>query len=169
MKKILYATSLVFLPSSFKIWIYGGNIMLYRISVAERGLTGIANIFRSRLRRLDDLLRAGTVPLIEHSKTLSFSLFLPPNSHALKCFMHSWHWRFSLSSRLRPDDKQNLWCHSCITLYQYICLLCLLWYKYTNVYEKGYQLLEKAANERHLVSQSQPSTCRDSRHGKTEF
>ena len=36
--------------------------MLYRISVAERGLTGIANIFRSRLSRLDDLLRAGTVP-----------------------------------------------------------------------------------------------------------
>ena len=31
--------------------------MLYRISVAERGLTGIANIFRSRLSGLDDLLR----------------------------------------------------------------------------------------------------------------
>ena len=38
--------------------------MLYRISVTERGLTGIANIFRSRLSRLDDLLRAGTVPLM---------------------------------------------------------------------------------------------------------
>ena len=38
--------------------------MLYRISVAERGLTGIASIFRSRLSGLDDLLRAGTVPLI---------------------------------------------------------------------------------------------------------
>ena len=37
--------------------------MLYRISVTERGLTGIANIFRSRLSILDDLLRAGTVPL----------------------------------------------------------------------------------------------------------
>ena len=37
--------------------------MLYLISVAERGLTGIANIFRSRLSRLNDLLRAGTVPL----------------------------------------------------------------------------------------------------------
>ena len=36
--------------------------MLYRISVVERGLTGIANIFRSRLSGLDDLLRAGTVP-----------------------------------------------------------------------------------------------------------
>ena len=34
--------------------------MLYRISVTERGLTGIANIFRSRLSRLDDLLGAGT-------------------------------------------------------------------------------------------------------------
>ena len=37
--------------------------MLNRISVAERGLTGIANIFRSRLSGLDDLLQAGTVPL----------------------------------------------------------------------------------------------------------
>ena len=37
--------------------------MLYRISVTERGLTGIANIFRSRLSRLGDLLGAGTVPL----------------------------------------------------------------------------------------------------------
>ena len=37
--------------------------MLYRISVTERGLTGIDNIFRSRLSRLDDLLGAGTVPL----------------------------------------------------------------------------------------------------------
>ena len=37
--------------------------MLYRISVAERGLTGVANIFRSRLSGLDDLLRAATVPL----------------------------------------------------------------------------------------------------------
>ena len=37
--------------------------MLYRSSVTERGLTGIANIFRSRLSRLDDLLGAGTVPL----------------------------------------------------------------------------------------------------------
>ena len=35
---------------------------MYRISV-ERGLTGIANIFRSRLSGLADLLRAGTVPL----------------------------------------------------------------------------------------------------------
>ena len=37
--------------------------MLYRISVAERGPTGIANIFRSRLSGLDGLLQAGTVPL----------------------------------------------------------------------------------------------------------
>ena len=44
----------------------------------------------------------------EHSKTLCFSLFLPPNGHALKCFMHSWHWRFCLSTRLRLVDKQNL-------------------------------------------------------------
>ena len=41
--------------------------MLYRISVAEHGLTGIANIFRSRLSGLDDLLRAGSVPLIDRS------------------------------------------------------------------------------------------------------
>ena len=63
MKKMLYNTSLVVLPSIFKREIYGGNIMLYRISVVERGITGIANIFRSRLSGLDDLLRAGTVPL----------------------------------------------------------------------------------------------------------
>ena len=44
--------------------------MLYRISVTERGLTGIANIFRSRLSRLDDLLRAGTVAL--NNPNLSF-------------------------------------------------------------------------------------------------
>ena len=37
--------------------------MLHRIYVAERDITGIANIFRSRLSGLDDLLRAGTVPL----------------------------------------------------------------------------------------------------------
>ena len=36
---------------------------MYQISVAERCLTGIANIFRSRLSGLDDLLQAGTVPL----------------------------------------------------------------------------------------------------------
>ena len=41
--------------------------MLYRIPVTERGLTGIANIFRSRLSRLDDLLGAGTVPLNQFS------------------------------------------------------------------------------------------------------
>ena len=46
--------------------------MLYRISVTERGLTGIANIFRSRLSRLDDLLGAGTVPL---SNKTYFALF----------------------------------------------------------------------------------------------
>ena len=39
--------------------------MLCRISVTERGLTGIANISRSRLSRLDDLLGAGTVPLTD--------------------------------------------------------------------------------------------------------
>ena len=42
--------------------------MLYRISVAERGLTGIANIFRSRLSGSDDLSRAGTVPFREKSE-----------------------------------------------------------------------------------------------------
>ena len=56
--------------------------MLYRISVTERGLTGIANIFRSRLSRLDDLLGAGTVPLMASSKKVNdnkpTSLFLFP-------------------------------------------------------------------------------------------
>ena len=45
--------------------------MLYRISVTERGLTGIANIFRSRLSRLDDLLGAGTVPLNKLGKNVT--------------------------------------------------------------------------------------------------
>ena len=53
--------------------------MLYRISVTERGLTGIANIFRSRLSRLDDLLGAGTVPLsscyVIHEKREKNGLF----------------------------------------------------------------------------------------------
>ena len=44
--------------------------MLYRISVTERGLTGIANIFRSRLSRLDDLLRAGTAPSMTSGRSL---------------------------------------------------------------------------------------------------
>ena len=47
--------------------------MLYRISVTERGLTGIANIFRSRLSRLDDLLGAGTVPLSSSGRTITFT------------------------------------------------------------------------------------------------
>ena len=50
--------------------------MLYRISVTERGLTGIANIFRSRLSRLDDLLGAGTVPLMTLGKFSFTSLKL---------------------------------------------------------------------------------------------
>ena len=48
--------------------------MLYRISVAERGLTGTANIFRSRLSKLDDLLRAGTVPLSHKTIPLIYLL-----------------------------------------------------------------------------------------------
>ena len=47
--------------------------MLYRISVAERGPTGIANIFRSRLSELDDLLQAETVPLNPAGKNSSGS------------------------------------------------------------------------------------------------
>ena len=49
--------------------------MLYRISVTERGLTGIANIFRSRLSRLDDLLGAGTVPLMAISVVIVTSAY----------------------------------------------------------------------------------------------
>ena len=56
--------------------------MLYRISVTERGLTGIANIFRSRLSRLDDLLGAGTVPLSvaweTYFATFKFNLLTAP-------------------------------------------------------------------------------------------
>ena len=47
--------------------------MLYRISVTERGLTGIANIFRSHLSRLDDLLGAGTVPLTSKTPCLAMN------------------------------------------------------------------------------------------------
>ena len=50
--------------------------MLYQISVAGRGLTGIVNIFRSRLSGLDDLLRAGTVPLTR--APLGGGYFEPP-------------------------------------------------------------------------------------------
>ena len=49
--------------------------MLYRISVTERGLTGIANIFRSRLSRLDDLLGAGDCPF-KFASHLRFVLFV---------------------------------------------------------------------------------------------
>ena len=63
--------------------------MLYRISVAERGLTGIANIFRSRLSGLDDLLRAGTVPL---KKCECFgtdeTIMLPLGSWRQSCKFH---------------------------------------------------------------------------------
>ena len=58
--------------------------MLYRISVTERGLTGIANIFRSRLSRLDDLLGAGTVPLTTYHSTTLFSY---PKKWSLELFM----------------------------------------------------------------------------------
>ena len=50
--------------------------MLYRISVTERGLTGIANIFRSRLSRLDDLLGAGTVPFNDSCYSSYGEIFL---------------------------------------------------------------------------------------------
>ena len=51
--------------------------MLYRISVAERGLTGIGNIFRSRLSGLDDLLQARTVPLSINNIFISSPLVFP--------------------------------------------------------------------------------------------
>ena len=53
--------------------------MLYRISVTERGLTGIANIFRSRLSKLDDLLGAGTVPLSWSQSRLNLDVELVTN------------------------------------------------------------------------------------------
>ena len=67
--------------------------MLYRISVAERGLTGIANIFRSRLSRLGDLLRAGTVPLTEWlyrggstvDMEVLFMKTIQPGNHSFNC------------------------------------------------------------------------------------
>ena len=62
--------------------------MLYRISVTERGLTGIANIFRSRLSGLDDFLRAGTVPLSMRQPSRSSITGLSlrnHDSHSLPC------------------------------------------------------------------------------------
>ena len=70
--------------------------MLYRISVTERGLTGIANIFRSRLSRLDDLLGAGTVPLREKSK---YSRHGPARPDPITLFK-------SLYLRNRMSDRQ---------------------------------------------------------------
>ena len=72
--------------------------MLYRISVAERGLTGIANIFRSGLSRLDDLLGAGTVPLIHlvsgeaiarERHILNLTITIIKNSQKSNCFKES--------------------------------------------------------------------------------
>ena len=110
MKKILYTTSLVFLPSSFKRWIYGGNIMLYRISVTERGLTGIANIFRSRLSRLDDLLGAGTVPLKQNIRKRDRLFKIAKQTQTT----FNWdRWRYqrnlvtSLNRRLKDEHLQN--------------------------------------------------------------
>ena len=59
--------------------------MLYRISVTERGLTGIANIFRSRLSRLDDLLGAGTVPV----RSFAY-LFVKPSNLFVKPSKTRW-------------------------------------------------------------------------------
>ena len=73
--------------------------MLYRISVAKRGLTGIANIFRSHLSGLDDLLQAGTVPLtiaitppptnVVTLKSQLFSTLIESVSHILLQIFHS--------------------------------------------------------------------------------
>ena len=63
--------------------------MLYRISVTERGLTGIANIFRSRLSRLDDLLGAGTVPLIQFILTSVTKSSLKEGLHMINCMLYS--------------------------------------------------------------------------------
>ena len=64
--------------------------MLYRISVTERGLTGIANIFRSRLSRLDDLLGAGTVPLKASTADFAFLLaFSHTPLHVFTCSCES--------------------------------------------------------------------------------
>ena len=59
--------------------------MLYRISVTERGLTGIANIFRSRLSRLDGLLGAGTVPLTLETMSITVKGAISHESHQTQC------------------------------------------------------------------------------------
>ena len=69
--------------------------MLYRISVTERGLTGIANIFRSRLSRLDDLLGAGTVPLMAR-----ISFYWVRNFKGISFFQNNLRHRHRLRHRL---------------------------------------------------------------------
>ena len=64
--------------------------MLYRISVTERGLTGIANIFRSRLSRLDDLLGAGTVPLKCHLRFFHVDRAMNLERHFWSLLVGTW-------------------------------------------------------------------------------
>ena len=73
--------------------------MLYRISVTERGLTGIANIFRSRLSRLDDLLGAGTVPL-------TFGVVLLDGT---KQFSDTYIQGWACTYEYGVEVRQNLW------------------------------------------------------------
>ena len=89
--------------------------MLYRISVAERGLTGIANIFRSRLSRLDDLLRAGTVPLTP-SRRATFKVKLrklgwqtwQPGHSICGTYNTFDIWKLSKSYIIRNDTELNV-------------------------------------------------------------
>ena len=89
--------------------------MLYRISVTERGLTGIANIFRSRLSRLDDLLGAGTVPLTTaFLPDIDLKLFNNLNSlrsvNNSTLLVHMYTCIFSNFSVTCPSDKVRI-CH----------------------------------------------------------
>ena len=65
--------------------------MLYRIPVTECGLTGIANIFRSRLSRLDDLLGAGTVPLRSVECVLMHNITIFLFLHFVLIYLLKWH------------------------------------------------------------------------------
>ena len=87
--------------------------MLYRISVTERGLTGIANIFRSRLSRLDDLLGAGTVPLRQTAKAALRKLI--PIAVILTEFnLTSQHVLTGTSAVSARDDRDIVLCTPCL-------------------------------------------------------
>ena len=82
--------------------------MLYRISMTERGLTGIANIFRSGLSGLDDLLRAGTVPFNLNVAKYVSQATLKKNILKIRCQAPSYSYPLWVAESYR---SRNTCCH----------------------------------------------------------